>query len=155
MTTAVPVEQNVCPRDLLLDARAACASGANSPQCAAFFQFLRTRNPACFSCLSPFNVPFSEQRGIFRCVAPFVDASCNRATGCSINCQDASCDRCSAATRDACRSDVRQGQCSSFVLQSACALTAYLGRGSFCNPLQQGNNFGRWLATVGQRYCSR
>lgn len=158
VTTAVrPRNQNLCTASELQDLRAACAGGADSAACVAFFAFLQATNSPCAGCLSPFNTPFAELTGIYNCVAPFVGAGCNRSTGCEVDCEVKSCSGCVAGAQTTqCRASVQGGQCQSFVQQSGCILTSLIaGQGSFCNPANPayGNSFGNWIGAVGAQYC--
>ncbi|MFO0663387.1 MAG: hypothetical protein U0174_05520 [Polyangiaceae bacterium] len=160
-STPVPVPVTSCSAQNLQDAAAACAQGANSGPCNAFFQFLAQTSPDCGTCLSPFKFPIGEGTGIFNCAAPFVDADCNHNTGCVTDCVESSCDQCGgAASTNACKNDVRNNQCNAFVGQSAaCIGPAIQGAGgaAFCNPAAYppaNGRFGRWLAAVGTHYCN-
>ena len=90
---------------------------------------------------------------VFACVAPFVSNSCNRATGCAIDCQDTSCGTCPDDQESQCLNEVRRTQCQTFFQQSSCVTPAFFGAGAFCNPLVYGGNYGAWLEAVGSRYC--
>lgn len=155
VSTPAPLDQNVCSRIEMQNARAACAGGATSPGCDAFFQFIQSTNPQCFSCLSPFKKSIQSLDGIFACVAPFVSPQCNRATGCATDCVNTSCSQCSAAAVGQCQADSRTGQCGNFFQQVAqCVGTALIGTASFCNPgAYPGGNYGAWLEGVGNRFC--
>lgn len=156
-STPVPVPQTACPAFSLQDARVACAAGPNSPACVSFFQFLNLNDPACSSCLSPFRYDFgvTDGRGVYACVAPYVDGGCNISTGCAADCENTSCAQCtSSAANTACRASVRGNQCQSFVLATTCVTPALLGAGAFCNPATYGGSFGAWLEGVGGRYCN-
>lgn len=154
VATVAPSIQHVCPAADLADARAACATGAHSAACDAFYSFERSTNPTCAACLTPFDYNFQEAKGIFSCVAPFVTSTCNTSTGCAIDCQDKSCAQCDAGATQGCDNSVRQGQCSTDFLASRCIATSFgAGSGAFCNPFNYGGNFGRWLQGVGGHYC--
>lgn len=153
--------QDVCPSDYLEDARQACAGGAHTAQCQSFFQVLAGSSPNCAACLAPFDYDFQEGRGIFVCLSPFVQnlGNCARNFGCFVDCQEDSCDQCSAASEQQCHDDVRQGtsaQCRSYYNNSfgAVCVLPLLGNGSVCNPLSYGD-FGAWLEAVGRRYCDQ
>jgi hypothetical protein len=147
--------QNVCDDALDLDSlQVACAGGPDTGTCIAAFQVLAAANAACSACLAPFNQPFRQLSGIYRCTAPFVSNACNRSTGCATDCQDTSCTQCPAGTEDQCRNQVNAngGQCNSYVAQTFCVASA-LQPGSLCSPATYGANFGRWLRAVGDHYC--
>jgi hypothetical protein len=149
----VPTIQHVCAASDLQQARAACAGGPTSTACMAFFAFEQAINPGCSSCLSPFDVAFTQLSGILRCAAPFVDASCNHTTGCILDCEAASCSQCPTTDVQTCQSNVLTNQCSSFVNGAGCvAPTLFAGAAAFCNPSNYAN-FGRWLQGVGGHFC--
>jgi hypothetical protein len=151
-TPSLPI-QHVCSSTDLQDARAACSGGPSTPGCVQYFQFEQQFNPACASCLQPFDVPFNDATGIFDCVAPFVGAQCDHATGCAIDCQTVSCEQCPQGGFNQCRNDVRQNQCGVYFQRSQCIGQALLGPGAFCNPGNYQGNFGGWLEGVGGHYC--
>lgn len=153
VTTAPVAQQKLCPVSDLQDARAACASGAHSPSCQAFFQFEQQTNAACATCLAPFDFTFNETRALFLCVAPFVNATCDHETGCAVDCSAKSCDQCDPTTKAQCQNSVRQNQCRDYYQQSVCTVAAFAGAGAFCNPANYGANFGAWLEGVGGHYC--
>ena len=114
---------------------------------------LAATNAACAACLTPFDEPFQQLRGIYRCAASFVDAACNRNTGCAVDCQDTSCNQCAAASSTQCRNQVNggAGQCNPFVQQTTCVLPQ-VGPGDLCSPGTY-INFGGWLRAVGDHFC--
>ncbi len=154
VTTPIkPALQNVCP-DVDLDAlQTACNPGQDSASCTAAFAALAAINPACNTCLDPFNVPFQQLTGIYTCVSPFVSAACNRSTGCASDCGNKSCSGCPAASEDQCRNQVNGGggQCNTFVNQTACVAPA-IGPGQLCSPATYGS-YGGWLRAVGDHFC--
>jgi hypothetical protein len=159
-TPVTPSLQGLCDDVTELDPiQAACSApapgGPDTVACIAAFQQLAVSNPACAACLAPFDVPFTQLTGIYRCAAPFVSAACNRSTGCATDCQDTSCTQCPPASEDQCRNQVNGGggQCNPFVQQTACVAPA-LGAGALCRPsTYPGSNFGRWLRAVGDHFC--
>jgi hypothetical protein len=155
VTTAItPSLQNICS-DIDLDAlQAACAGGPDSASCTAAFAVLAATNAACEACLVPFDVQFTQLSGIYKCVAPFVTAACNRSTGCAIDCGNTSCTQCPPASEDQCRNQVNNngGQCNGFVQQTACIAPA-VGPGDLCSPATYGGSFGGWLRAVGDHFC--
>lgn len=151
-TTVPPVFQPVCAPTDLQNAQAACQNGANSPMCQSFFQFEQAQNPACYSCLKPFDVSFFNLTGIFLCVAPYVDSTCNQETGCASDCTVASCAMCPAGSVTSCEQNVEQSQCASYFQNIQCVIDAIQGPAFFCYP--QGS-FGDWLQQVGQTYCGQ
>jgi hypothetical protein len=155
-----PTLQGLCA-DLDLDAlQTACAStpfgggGPDSASCQAAFKVLAGTNAACATCLAPFDVPFGSLSGIYTCVAPSVSATCNRSTGCAVDCTNKSCDQCDPTFTSQCESqvDANGGQCFSYITQTACVGTA-LGPGKLCSPQTYGGNFGSWLRAVGDHFC--
>ncbi len=154
-TAVQPSLQGLCDDAGDLDAvRAACAGGPESGTCVAAFQVLAATNAACAACLTPFNVPFNQLTGLYRCAAPFVGGGCNRSTGCATECQDTSCSACPIGTEDQCRTSANGagGQCNTFVQQTRCVLPA-VGAGDLCGPATYGGNFGGWLRAVGDHFC--
>jgi hypothetical protein len=154
-TAAVP-QQPVCSANELQNARSACSGGANTAGCQAYFQFEFQQNVNCGVCLSNFDYDFNQLTGLFTCIAPFVDMTCNHNTACDNDCTTQSCDQCpDQQTQDMCINQVQNnnGQCSSYFMASGCVIPAFVGQGSFCQPQMYNNNFGRWLQGVGQFYC--
>ena len=148
--------QGICNDVVDLDSlQAACAGGPDSGTCIAAFQVLAATNAGCSACLGPFNQPFQQLSGIYRCAAPFVANACNRSTGCATDCQDKSCMACPAGTEDQCRNQVNDGggQCNAFVNQTAACVAPAVPPGSLCNPLTYGGNYGGWLRAVGDHFC--
>jgi hypothetical protein len=158
-TTVAPPVTPTCPQADLQDAAAACASGALSPACASFFQTEAQINPACAKCLTPFDVSLFDGTGIFLCVAPFVDSTCNGETGCATDCETQSCSQCQPNQVPACHSNVEMGQCMPYFQPElstnppGCVIVALEGAASFCNPQNYGFNFGQWLEGAGGHYC--
>jgi hypothetical protein len=153
-TPITPSLQNVCPGADLDALAAACAAGPDTVPCIAAFQVLQATNAACATCLVPFNEPFTQLTGLYRCAAPFVTAACNRSTGCASDCADTSCAQCVPANRDQCKDQVNGngGQCLPFVQQTACVAPALLP-GQLCSPATYGAQFGNWLRAVGDHFC--
>jgi hypothetical protein len=156
LQTPTPTRQKVCSPGELQNAASACSAGAHSTGCQAFFGFEASQNPACGTCLSSFDYNFGELTGLFECVAPFVDSSCNHDTACIVDCTDQSCAMCKGAgATGQCQSTVRNGQCSSYYQGAQCIGMAFFGQGNFCNPNTYQGNFGNWLAGVGKYYCAQ
>jgi hypothetical protein len=145
-----------------LDAIAvACHDAPDTGTCVSAFTVLAATNPACATCLSPFNAPFNEFRGVYLCAAPLVSAACNHATGCEIDCQDTSCNQCPAGSGDQCRNQVNAGggQCRTYVNQTMCVAPA-VNPGTLCSPATYIGPlpnpqpvFGNWLRAVGDHFC--
>jgi hypothetical protein len=153
--TVVPSSQAVCSRDELRSARTECAAGAHTSACNTFFVSEQMQDPACGLCLSRFDFDFLELRGIFACVAPFVDVGCNADTGCLIDCLDQSCGGCpgGSSTLD-CQLSVSEGTCAPYVAGAKCVETALANAGGFCDPDQYAT-FGGWLGAVGEQFCGQ
>lgn len=153
-TPVTPSLQNVCDDALDLDSlAAACANAPDSASCTAAFQVLQATKPACATCVRPFNTPFEQGTGIFRCTAPFVSAACNGSTGCAIDCGNASCNLCPAADQAQCRDDVNfGGQCNAFVQASAICINGAIQPGDLCSPATY-PNYGGWLRAVADHFC--
>ncbi len=155
-TTTVPHPiQNVCTASDLQNAQAACSPGATSASCQAYFQFEKQQNPACYGCLLPFDVRFFDFTGIFLCVAPYVDPTCDQNTGCASDCVNQSCSQCTSG-QGSCKQTVEQGQCNPYFQNIGCVFQqGFQGQGFFCDPQQYNGNFGSWLQAVGQNYCAQ
>lgn len=153
--TVVPSSQAVCSRDELRSARTECAAGAHSSGCDNFFVSEQMQDPACGLCLSRFDFDFLELRGIFACVAPFVDVDCNADTGCLIDCLDQSCGGCPGLSSISdCRLSVSRGTCASYAEGAKCVESAFGNGGRFCDPDQYAT-FGDWLRDVGEQFCGQ
>jgi hypothetical protein len=152
--TPVPAQlTKVCSTADLDAVGAACTGGPDTGTCRSAFLVLATTNPSCSTCLRPFDVPFAQLSGLYRCASAFVDAACNQATGCAINCQDASCNQCLPAFDAQCRDRVNDtgGQCKPFVQATGCT-AAPLGPGQLCSSATYAS-FGEWLRAVGDHFC--
>jgi hypothetical protein len=147
-----PPFEKVCPAADLQNAAAACASGAQSVGCQAFFSFEEQQRPGCAACLQPFDYDFSASLGIINCVTPYLSSTCNHELACFVDCAGSTCAQCpDQASMQQCQNGAGQAQCSSFSSGAACATQALFGGpGSFCAPV---GNFGSWLQTVGTQYC--
>ena len=149
----VPVPQTVCSAGDLMNADMACADGAQTDGCSAFFAS-SLPSPACLSCLQPFAFDFVQQAGILACVAPFVDATCNHNSACTVDCIAQSCSNCPDTTLTIlCDTQVPSGTCSTFA-SDACVSQALGGSAIVCNPSTYQGKFGDWLLGVGSKYCS-
>jgi hypothetical protein len=157
VTTPPPaLHPNACDANALAQASAACAGGATSFACLAFFQAERTNGDggtACAACLQPFDVPFADGDGIYLCAAPFVDPSCNRDTGCYLDCETKSCRECVPAEVVPCETGQRTANCAIYANGLACVQTALGASAAFCNPDHYAT-FGNWLRSVGAYFCS-
>jgi hypothetical protein len=132
----------------------ACADGAHTDACCAFFASALP-SPACLSCLQTFAFDFVEQAGIRACVAPLVDATCNRNSACILDCVAQSCSNCPDTTSTTrCHTQVPSGTCSTFYASDQCVSQALGGIASVCNPSTYQGKFGDWLGSVGSKYCS-
>lgn len=150
-TPVTPTLQNLCS-DLDLDAlQSACAGGPDSAPCVAAMQVLAATSPTCAACVRPFDVPYQQLSGIYRCVAPQVSNTCNRATGCAVDCTTSSCQQCSPANQQDCQNEVDRngGQCFPYVGQTNCVVP-FLGPGQICSPTP---NFGVWFRRVADHFC--
>jgi hypothetical protein len=154
-TLTPPVAESVCSSTELSNAAEACSGGATSATCTMFFSFEQTSNPACYTCLLPFDVRFQAFTGIFECVAPFAGSACDQAMGCAEDCSNTSCEQCLSGDVQNCKNGVLEGQCMSYFDNAECAVTALEGQASFCDPEEYGGNFGDWLQGVGQFYCGQ
>jgi hypothetical protein len=153
-TITPPATLDVCTAQDLTEAQAACAGGAASAGCLAFFTTEKTLNAACATCLEPFDVPFADETGIFLCASPFVTADCNSDVACFENCEVQSCDQCPAgAQTTACQTTSRTGNCATWFDGLTCVAGALGGSASFCSPTAYAG-FGAWLRGVGGHYCA-
>jgi len=159
MNVQTPVEmvqQGVCSKQDLLDARSACNVGPQAATCVQFYQFLAGNKPNCGKCLAPFDYAFQDLTGIYNCLSPYVSMNCRHITGCVDDCTTQSCKQCpNMGAQQQCDQTVKapMGQCFSYVQQSSCIIQGLFGGGQFCNPGQYFGNFGAWLQGVGQHYC--
>ncbi len=150
-TPVTPSLAAVCSEDDLDAVRTACASGPDAPTCVAAMQVLGATNAVCQSCLAPFNQPFALRAGLYRCAAPFVSAACNRSTGCTIDCAQASCAQCPDGSRAQCVDLAFGGQCASYFGETTCT-NAALATGQLCSAATYAD-FGLWLRAVGDHFC--
>ncbi len=152
-TTVLSVTKGSCQSTDLADAKAACTLGYSSTACQSFFASEPQINPSCAKCLTPFAYDLQQGTGIFDCVSPFVNSTCNHDTGCISDCLNTSCDQCPPSSVTQCEQQVAQGQCQTYIQGATCIGNALFGAGSFCNPQQYQGNYGAWLAGVGAHYC--
>jgi hypothetical protein len=150
-TPVTPSLQGLCSDDDLDAVRSACATGSGASTCRAAMTVLAATNAVCEACLSPFDEEFAGRSGLYRCAAPFVSQACNHATGCANDCAEASCSQCPDASEPQCREGVSGGQCSAYVEQASCAISA-LATGSLCSPFTYAD-YGLWLRAVGDHFC--
>jgi hypothetical protein len=154
LETPSPGRQSVCSSTELENAGAACAAGAHSAVCNAFFTVEQADDPGCAACLGAFDFDFAELTGLATCVAPFADVACNHTTACVVDCTQEACAQCGdAAALAQCRSQVPGGVCAAYYEGAQCVANAFMGAGNFCAPAPGAGGFGNWLATVGQFYC--
>jgi hypothetical protein len=147
-------QTGACTKSDLQNAAAACSGGANTIGCGQFFQFEFSSNPACASCLQPFDYDLSQNTGVFQCAAAYVDGTCNRNAACMLDCTQQSCGGCFDPMSTAqCQSQVTaaSGECATFSTQ--CVTQALGGSAAFCDPATYQGNFGAWLQGVGAQYC--
>jgi hypothetical protein len=138
----------------LQSAAAACAGGASTTACAAFFNFESGSNPSCNNCLQAFDYDFVTQVGTRACVAPYIDAACNHNSACIADCVTESCYPCvDSSSTTACDTQVQTGTCAAYFQADQCVTQALAGAGAVCNPATYQNNFGAWLQAVGAQYC--
>jgi hypothetical protein len=150
--------QKVCSMADLQAAAVACATGANTFGCQAFFTFENQTNPTCGGCLQTFDYDFSQGTGILACAAPYLDTMCNHEAACLNDCATQSCSGCPDDPSTAsCENQVgsASGQCSAYSQGVACVAKAVLagGPGAVCNPAAYPSGFGAWLQAVGGQYC--
>lgn len=157
VTTAIlRRNQNVCNAADLANARAACAASPSSTSCAMFIADLSRVKPACQACLAPFEIDYTiSNAGIFACAAPFVNATCNRNTGCATDCQTSTCSACPTNQSATCYNTVGTNQCRTQFTQAGCVLGGLFGTGAFCSPANPAyrGSYGAWLEGVGRNYC--
>jgi hypothetical protein len=116
-------------------------------------QFEQSNNASCGACLQQFDYDLDEVQGVLTCIAPFVtDPSCENTIACLDQCEDVSCEMCSATATEQCEQSVEAGQCSTWTNQIQCTFNAFEGNGAVCNPNGYAN-VGDWLQAVGQTYC--
>jgi hypothetical protein len=152
--SAPRVGQNVCSTSELAAAAAACAGGPESTSCGEFFTFESSANTPCSDCLQPFDFDFGAQAGIVACAAPYVNAVCNHASACLVDCAMESCYDCADQEASAaCTTQVIAAGCSTYAQADACVTQALGGPAALCNPTTYQGNFGAWLQAVGAHYC--
>ncbi len=153
LTPPATVTSTSCSANDLANAAAACASGAHTTACQQFLQFEQSNNASCGACLQQFDYDLDEVQGVLTCIAPFVtDPSCENTIACLDQCEDVSCEMCSATATEQCEQSVEAGQCSTWTNQIQCTFNAFEGNGAVCNPNGYAN-VGDWLQAVGQTYC--
>lgn len=142
--------QNACSTAELNALAFACATSPDSAPCRAALAIV---DADCDACLDPFKYPFTRERGIWACAASEVDADCQVALGCAADCVDESCDPCTNATENACRSIVSgvSGQCSLFRNDAVSCASAAINTG-LCSQVSY-PSFGQWFRTVGDHFC--
>ncbi|MGD0676447.1 MAG: hypothetical protein ABSC94_13590 [Polyangiaceae bacterium] len=151
----VLVRQPVCPANDLQSAATACVGGANTSSCNTFLTFEANANPACSSCLEPFEYDFIQQSGVSACLAPFLDASCNHENACMTDCVTESCFDCiDVPSSEACDLQVQTGTCATYFQGDACITQALNGAAIACNSAAYAN-FGAWFGAVGALYCGQ
>ena len=152
--TTTPLPQSApgaCRAGDLTDAAMACAAGAQTAGCQAFFNGEFGVNPSCASCLQQFDVDFVTRDGIYLCAAPLVSASCNGQTGCANDCISTTCQQC-AGDPTACESTAIAGECSMLVNDGDTCVTGTTAANALCGQASY-PNFGSWLSGVGKHYC--
>jgi hypothetical protein len=130
----------------------ACAQGWSTSSCQTYL--MAHSQTSCWGCLGSFGYDFEIQTGVFNCLAPYVDATCNHYMSCDADCVSTSCLLCADATKTSqCIATAESGaSCSPWVQAAQCIQQAYAGSGSFCNPANYAD-FGAWLQGVGTKYC--
>jgi len=158
VTTAVTTQnQNVCSDVDLAALRDQCPNGASDASCIAAYNILKAVDPACATCVGPFNVDFVPTfEGIFLCASPFVGNNCRHQMGCDFDCTTVSCNQCLPAQQTTCENSVQNaGQCSGFANQAFNCIFNGIGPGQpgeFCDPGQYAS-YGEWLFAVGKKFC--
>jgi hypothetical protein len=147
------VQTGVCTTQDLTQAQAACGSGATTTGCQTFLKTLISNGAGkCEACLVPFVVPFTQETGVFECLAPFVPAACNQDSACFADCETTACLHCPASQVTQCQNTATGGTCSSYAQELTCLQAGLTGAGAFCNPASY-SGFGAWLNAVGAHYC--
>ncbi len=154
LTPTPTISTTACSDNDLQNGAVACAGGAHTALCQQFMQFEQMNNASCGACLRQFDFDLTEVQGVLACIEPFVaDPSCLNTIACLDQCENVSCAMCPSGGTEGCESSVEQGQCSTWTTQIQCTFPEFQGAGSFCDPNNTGN-FGSWLETVGQTFCS-
>jgi hypothetical protein len=98
---------------------------------------------------------FTYGGAVAKCLAPFLNATCNHALTCAVDCSQ-SCADCPATGQKACREAAfaSGGACNPFVSGQFCAAAASGGPGAFCDA-ERISDIGLWLQGVGAYYCSK
>lgn len=126
-----------------------CQGNPTPSSCNTWFQKEQVANPQCFKCLSQFIGPDAYAK----CLAPYIDTTCNHELTCALDCYYDACLPCPQGQMNQCQNQVFSGggTCISYIDGLYCALNAQFGPGSFC--FSGGNDYGVWLHGVGGHYC--
>ncbi len=150
--TSPPTNGTSCSATDLDIVQKACSGLSDPASCLPLVkQFLGT-NPGCFGCLQQFLYDGAEAK----CLAPFLNPTCNHELTCYTGCLSTACGRCTDANRGSCEATVTSagGACYSVLSGEYCADAAFSGPGAFCE-LAKFADVGAWLRGVGAYYCSR
>jgi hypothetical protein len=142
---------NACHAADLSDAAVACAAGASTTECQAFFNGEEGSNFNCANCLQQFDFDFVDLTGIYTCAQPFLSTGCNGSTGCANDCATSVCEGC-ALDQATCEMTAVAGECSTLVKAANSCVTASMQANALCSSSAY-PNFGAWLAAVGKHYC--
>jgi hypothetical protein len=154
---SAPAPSDACSTDEIDNAAAACAGGATTPACSAFFAFESSSNAACGRCLATFDFDFAAESGIRACVAPYVDATCNQNSACLVDCITDACFHCGGdpSLTAQCQTQARSGTCSTYIQADGCVTQALAGAAAICNPATYQGDLGAWLMAVAAAYCAQ
>lgn len=151
LVTTPPKRSKSCSASALEGLAKACGGDGTDPACGDYFSTLLSSSPACYDCV----LQFTGDQAYTRCLAPYLDAACNHALSCAVDCSGAVCSACSsAASQSACEEDLYAtgGECQRYLGGYYCAQAAIDGPASFCT-FAQGEDVGEWFLRVATRYC--
>src|SRR5262249_43617087 len=134
--TSPPSFGTGCSATDLGDVAKACSGTTGGQACdtTALSRLVQTR-PACFDCLQQ----FLYDGAVAKCLAPFLNQTCNHELTCFAQCTAQVCSKCASGDVASCRSSVATGACRDEISGAFCAQAAYGGPGAFCDPSQYSN----------------
>ncbi|MBK7586460.1 MAG: hypothetical protein IPI67_40515 [Myxococcales bacterium] len=146
--TSPPASFKACSGAQLSTITAACKGEGGQQSCQDTFSKLLSSDPGCYDCL----IQFATENAYARCLAPFLNPSCNESLTCALACSNTSCGSCPANKEEACRDGLfaQNGVCRPYIYGYYCAQAALSGPAPFC---EYKGDFGQWLGQVGGYYC--
>lgn len=150
--TTPPKLATACDTATLDALQAACKGAMGGPSCGAFFQKLMQSDASCFDCITQ----FAGDDAFLRCLAPFLDPSCNHLSTCAVSC-GTTCDGCDPSAKEVCNNVQFSpgGACGPYLYGYYCITAAMKGPAAFCSFDAAGNDVGTWIRTVAGHYCAK